>query len=848
MWRATFALGVALICSGVLFAETPLPGDLDRATALATPVAEAEFLTAATCVGEDCGAPDDVNGGFRDGECLSGGCSNFNSNYPSGTFSTTVSTWTTVSSCIYGGEYAFYNVTSGNTYEWTQCTADGGACSFDGQLTLWDQAGTTAYCFSDTYCGDDAKIRWTATFTGVVRVLVSKYNCLNQSTCTTLRWRLDVPQCSITCPTGAITEPEPCITLPTQVTDDGCNMTPNQFVDIYPGDTYCGQAATYMNGTTQSRDTDWYRLELTAWSEITWTVSSEFPSAVFIISGACGDVTVENAAYGGNCTPVSAVKCLPPGIYYLFVSLGTSTGGIFTGYPCGDYNDYWAAVTTVPCSNPTSYCTATATTCDEYVSQVQVADINNSSACTTGGYADYTAIVGNMSPGVGYPITVTNGNPYTSDYCGVWVDWNHDNYFAYSEKVAMAVNPGTGPYTGTITSPPGAPLGTTRMRVRINYNAAAPACGNTTYGETEDYTINLAPPIGACCLETAPYCEEMLQGDCTGVFLGAGTTCDFGTNCNANEWPDACDFAMCDAEPWCDDCNENDVLDVCDIAGASEDCQPDGIPDECQLGEGGGGVVIDESFEGATFPPAGWENIALDLNGPWQISTNLAYVHTGLQGAVHPWSTPNNADSYLLTPELTVTPATLHVWSIGCFGQTWCDYYDIDVMIVVGAPGGGDDIFVGNLNDLWVDSFVTWIEAVYDLTPLLPAGPYRIGFRYYGLDGDLGVIDDVLVETDPLPPSNDCNDNQVPDECDIASGYSLDCCGDGIPDECQGCDLNGDDLYTYADFLEFVDAFGSCASDPEPNKYRCEADMDCDGCVNLKDYGIWLECYLDNLP
>ena len=36
-----------------------------------------------------------------------------------------------------------------------------------------------------------------------------------------------------------------------------------------------------------------------------------------------------------------------------------------------------------------------------------------------------------------------------------------------------------------------------------------------------------------------------------------------------------------------------------------------------------------------------------------------------------------------------------------------------------------------------------------------------------------------------LPGSDDCNGNDVPDECDIASGLSEDCDLDGTPDECQ---------------------------------------------------------------
>ena len=42
-------------------------------------------------------------------------------------------------------------------------------------------------------------------------------------------------------------------------------------------------------------------------------------------------------------------------------------------------------------------------------------------------------------------------------------------------------------------------------------------------------------------------------------------------------------------------------------------------------------------------------------------------------------------------------------------------------------------------------------------------------------------------------PQDDCNENTIPDVCDIASGFSEDCDGNGVPDECD-VDLNGNDI------------------------------------------------------
>ena len=49
------------------------------------------------------------------------------------------------------------------------------------------------------------------------------------------------------------------------------------------------------------------------------------------------------------------------------------------------------------------------------------------------------------------------------------------------------------------------------------------------------------------------------------------------------------------------DCNQNDVLDICDIAGAtSSDCNSNGIPDECEPGDTDGDGDVDLS-DFATF-------------------------------------------------------------------------------------------------------------------------------------------------------------------------------------------------------------------------------------------------------
>ena len=114
-------------------------------------------------------------------------CSNCNSNNPTGTQSIASGQSVTVSTCVYGGQYSYYNVVAGVTYTWQTC----GDTDFDTQLTLFQGStcgGGTVLAYNDDNCGLQSTITWTATFTGTVTLLLSKYNCQNQSTCMTLQW------------------------------------------------------------------------------------------------------------------------------------------------------------------------------------------------------------------------------------------------------------------------------------------------------------------------------------------------------------------------------------------------------------------------------------------------------------------------------------------------------------------------------------------------------------------------------------------------------------------------------------------------------------------------------------
>lgn len=141
--------------------------------------------------------------------------------------------------------------------------------------------------------------------------------------------------------------------------------------------------------------------------------------------------------------------------------------------------------------NTTVYCSADGGG-DEYISGVEFGSIANTGTGASG-YGDYTAMSTDVDAGNTYSITITNGNTYSTDDLGIWIDWNQDEDFddAGEEVVCETSNNGEGTYD--IVVPSNALGGSTIMRVRIKYYGSdcGDPCGTTTYGEVEDYTINV---------------------------------------------------------------------------------------------------------------------------------------------------------------------------------------------------------------------------------------------------------------------------------------------------------------------------------------------------------------------
>lgn len=160
---------------------------------------------------------------------------------------------------------------------------------------------------------------------------------------------LPTPCPQVTCPPEGVPEGEPdCGPEYVDIYNGGCNSSPYMFQAIQCGDVICGTSGTFLAGGSDSRDTDWYRIELTSSTELTWEIEAEFPSLIFIINGGtedCLDYTIVNQS-SLPCGLNSLTEILAPGVYWLWV--GPS---VFTGYDCP--LDYVASLTCAVPGTPT---------------------------------------------------------------------------------------------------------------------------------------------------------------------------------------------------------------------------------------------------------------------------------------------------------------------------------------------------------------------------------------------------------------------------------------------------------------------------------------------------------------
>ncbi len=143
-----------------------------------------------------------------------------------------------------------------------------------------------------------------------------------------------------------------------------------------------------------------------------------------------------------------------------------------------------------------TYCNSIGGTSREYINNVIVGTINNTSG-NDNGYGNYTAMYTDLALGSTTKISITPtwiGASRAESY-NVWIDFNKNGTFESTELVFTKSKSKTSSVSGSLTIPTNVLTGATRMRVSMKYNVLPTACETFSAGEVEDYTINITSAV-----------------------------------------------------------------------------------------------------------------------------------------------------------------------------------------------------------------------------------------------------------------------------------------------------------------------------------------------------------------
>lgn len=144
------------------------------------------------------------------------------------------------------------------------------------------------------------------------------------------------------------------------------------------------------------------------------------------------------------------------------------------------------------------YCSMYGSAIDQYIQNVTLGIISNTSDASIFGYSDFTNISTDLGIGGSTSFTLTPGGSSAQYYWQVYADLNHDfDFDDNGELLTSTVSAPGVPAVGIVSIPVNTPAGTTRIRVTIRADNTSASCGSGFQGEVEDYSINLIPQCGA---------------------------------------------------------------------------------------------------------------------------------------------------------------------------------------------------------------------------------------------------------------------------------------------------------------------------------------------------------------
>ena len=281
------------------------------------------------------------------------------------------------------------------------------------------------------------------------------------------------------------------------------------------------------------------------------------PSAISVDVVADDEANINFTAYGSADATNLYWREVGAGTWNL--EAGVSSPFNLSGLTeCTEYEFYFESDCAGDLSNPSAtlsffttgcgncvelpYCENAATDgVDEWIESFTLDTYTNNSG-NDQGYGDFTmngSIDLNIDETYNFTVDVAWGGTLYNEYTRIWVDLNQNGTFESGELLFDQGTANQNDVNGTITIPPTALVGSTRMRVQMAYQGTGQTtlpnvCGTFTWGEVEDYCVTLTPSV-ICGMTvnstvTDPTCEGQDDGSIAVAVSGGvpGYTYDWG--------------------------------------------------------------------------------------------------------------------------------------------------------------------------------------------------------------------------------------------------------------------------------------------------------------------------------
>ena len=210
------------------------------------------------------------------------------------------------------------------------------------------------------------------------------------------------------------------------------------------------------------------------------------------------------------------------------------------------------------------YCASSATsTADEEILEVTVGSMFNSSLCTTTApgpgsvnsmYSNYKGFVtpATVAQGQSVPFSLKLGYCGSSAYsntAAIYIDYNQDGNFTGTGELVYQKAYGTGTHpdftvNGNFTVPLSAALGQTAMRIVYVESSTISPCGTFSWGETEDYLIDIVALVNCSGAPAASNTLANVTTTCAGSNFNLSLSTNYTDQGLVYQWQSSTDGGL----------------------------------------------------------------------------------------------------------------------------------------------------------------------------------------------------------------------------------------------------------------------------------------------------------------